>query len=69
MNKVRPGCKLTYQGNVLYCNHKRTFAENAEVCKVALIALLGGNPFRKHGSTNKSDFETKGGKLESYTVH
>lgn len=68
MNKVSAGCKLTYKRYVLYCDHKRTFADNAKVCKVALIALLGENPFRKYADADISLFEFEGGKMESYRV-
>lgn len=35
------GCKLTYQGNVLYCSRHRTFKENRGTTIEALRVLVG----------------------------
>lgn len=35
------GCRLTYQGNVLYCSRHRTFEENRKTVIEAMEVLVG----------------------------
>lgn len=67
----RIGVKLNYQGNVLYASSQRSTEENLKLAKIALIALIGYNPFvpmsGRYGG--KIEFDEFGGKIETYSSY
>jgi len=63
------GVKVTYRGNVLYCNRHRTPEENFASIRVALCHLTGLTEeilFGRIDPYAKSNFEEDGGKFELY---
>lgn len=65
MRLWKTGVRISFQGNVLTCNRRRTRNENLEVLQKALQMLLGFDPWKKIPGS-KCAFETFGGKIEYY---